>query len=90
MRVQVRVFCWGGKGRGGGEGRGEEEGACVVGEPRAGGDGVAHVDVVFGGGVRHAAGDGGGTPLDLEVRAGAGRGGAGLLAAESSFMQLRT
>lgn len=68
MRVQV----WGGdecgklgillgrEGERGGEG--EEEGACVVGEPCAGGDGVAHVDVVFGGGVRHTPGDGGGTP----------------------------
>ena len=76
----LRVQVWGGDGcvqvgYFAGEERGEE-GAYVVGEPRAGGDGVAHVDVVFGGGMPHAAGDGGGTPLDLEVRAGAGRGGA--------------
>ena len=47
--------------------------------PRAGRDGVAHVDVVFGGGVRHAAGDGGGTPW---VWRGLERGGAELLTAE--------
>jgi len=55
--------------------RGGEEGAYVVGEPRAGGDGVAYVDVVFGGGVRHAAGDGGGTPW-VWRRLERGRGGA--------------
>lgn len=43
---QVGYFAWGGEERGGGE-----EGAYVVGEPRASGDGVAHVDIVFGGGV---------------------------------------
>ena len=38
------------------------KGLTLLTSPRAGGDGVAHVDVVFGGGVRHAAGDGRRTP----------------------------
>ena len=70
-------------------GRRGREGAYIVDEPRAGGGGVVHVDVVFGGGVRHAAGDGGGTPWvwrRLEWGAGApGQGRAGLLTAESFF-----
>jgi len=71
----------GGRGR---RGEGVEEGAYVVGEPCAGGDGVVHVDVVFGGGVRHAPGDGGRTPW-VWGRLERGRSGAGLLTAESFF-----
>lgn len=50
------------EGERGRRGEGGEEGAYVVGEPRAGGGGVAYVDVVFGGGTPaesffHAAAD---------------------------------
>ena len=41
---------------------GERKGFTLLTSPYADGGGVAHVDVVFGGGVRHAASDGRGTP----------------------------
>ena len=89
----LRVQVWGGDGcvqvgYFAGEERGEE-GAYVVGEPRTGGDGVAHVDVVFGGGMPHAAGDGGGTPWVWKLERGLGGAGCAGLSIRGAGRRLR-